>query len=193
MDEGHLMTSSGDKTCARWDLERSRIVDSFKGHSEALNGLAMSDSDPRTMVTASCDFTCKLWDVRSVSCSQTFKGHENEVNSVSFFPNNEYGFVSVGDGGVCILWDIRADQAVAQYVDNYINCGCTSADFSKSGRLLIAGYDDYNCHVWDVLREERVSIMPSHDGRISRVNVSPDGLSVATGAWDNMVFIWTSK
>ena len=27
--------------------------------------------------------------------------------------------------------------------------------FSKSGRLLMAGYDDFNVNVWDTLRVER--------------------------------------
>ena len=31
-----------------------------------------------------------------------------------------------------------------------ILCGITSVAFSRSGRLLFAGYDDYNCYVWDV-------------------------------------------
>ncbi len=193
LDEGTLITASGDKTCAQWDVERSRMVNSFKGHADSLNGLALSNTEPRRIVTASCDFSCKLWDVRDQNCVQTFRGHESEVNSVSFFPQNEYGFVSAGDAGVCILWDIRADQPLAQYVDNYINCGCTTAAFSKSGRLLFAGYDDYNCHVWDAFRRERVGIMQEHDGRVSRVSVSPDGLCVATSGWDNMCFIWTCK
>lgn len=44
--------------------------------------------------------------------------------------------------------------------------------FSRSGRLLFAGYDDYNCYVWDVtnstgipayqLAGHEVSIMKSY-------------------------------
>ena len=42
--------------------------------------------------------------------------------------------------------------------DNII-CGITSVAFSKSGRLLLAGYDDFNCNVWDALRAERAGIL----------------------------------
>lgn len=28
--------------------------------------------------------------------------------------------------------------------------------FSLSGRLLFAGYDDFNCNVWDSMKGERV-------------------------------------
>ena len=41
------------------------------------------------------------------------------------------------------------------YSHDNIICGITSVAFSKSGRLLLAGYDDFNCNVWDALRAER--------------------------------------
>ena len=39
--------------------------------------------------------------------------------------------------------------------DNII-CGITSVAFSKSGRLLFGGYDDFNANIWDVLKQDRV-------------------------------------
>lgn len=41
------------------------------------------------------------------------------------------------------------------YSHDNIICGITSVAFSKSGRLLLAGYDDFNCNVWDSLKTER--------------------------------------
>ena len=41
------------------------------------------------------------------------------------------------------------------YSHDNIICGITSVAFSKSGRLLLAGYDDFNCNVWDSIRAER--------------------------------------
>lgn len=41
------------------------------------------------------------------------------------------------------------------YSHDNIICGITSVSFSKSGRLLLAGYDDFNCNVWDTLKGER--------------------------------------
>ena len=53
------------------------------------------------------------------------------------------------------MFDIRSDQELAVYSHDNIICGITSVAFSKSGRLLLAGYDDFNCNVWDALRAER--------------------------------------
>lgn len=75
--------------------------------------------------------------------------------------------------------------------------------FSVSGRLLFAGYDDFECkvssftlvlstfltklQVWDVLRGERVGTLQGHDNRVSCLGVSNDALSLCTGSWDSMV------
>lgn len=71
-----------------------------------------------------------------------------------FFPNG-YAFATGSDDATCRLFDIRADQELAMYSHDNIICGITSVAFSKSGRLLLAGYDDFNCNVWDSMKAER--------------------------------------
>lgn len=56
--------------------------------------------------------------------------------------------------------------------------------FSSSGRLLFAGYDDYNCNVWDTLKGERASVLVGHMNRVSCLGVSSDGMALCTGSWD---------
>lgn len=41
------------------------------------------------------------------------------------------------------------------YSHDNIICGITSVAFSKSGRLMMGGYDDFNCNVWDTLKQDR--------------------------------------
>ena len=72
-----------------------------------------------------------------------------------FFPNG-YAFATGSDDATCRLFDIRADQELSLYSHDNIICGITSVAFSKSGRLLLAGYDDFNCNVWDSMRAERL-------------------------------------
>ena len=83
-----------------------------------------------------------------------------------------------------------------------------------SGRLLFAGYDDFECkvcpysqiyhspqdfteskylaivnetQVWDVLRGDRVGSLSGHENRVSCLGVSNDGMSLCTGSWDSTV------
>lgn len=73
-----------------------------------------------------------------------------------------------------------------------------------SGRLLFAGYDDFECkvrdircghainiliyiQVWDVLRGDKVGSLSGHENRVSCLGVSNDGISLCTGSWDSLV------
>lgn len=193
IDDQHLLSCSGDLTCAYWDIEKAKIITTFRGHSNDVTAVALSRQNPSIFVSCSLDQTCLLWDLRTSGAVQYFDGHQNAVSGVDFFPENSYGFASASEDGSCRLWDIRGDQAIGVYIDDFINCGSTSVAISKSGRLLLAGYDDYNCHVWDLLREERVGILSSHENRVSQVRISSNGVGVASGSWDTTCIIWTTK
>ena len=74
---------------------------------------------------------------------------------LQFFPNGE-AICTGSDDASCRLFDLRADQELTTYAHESIICGITSVAFSLSGRLLFAGYDDFNCNVWDSMKCERV-------------------------------------
>lgn len=76
-----------------------------------------------------------------------------------FFPSGE-AICTGSDDASCRLFDLRADQELTVYSHESIICGITSVAFSLSGRLLFAGYDDFNCNVWDSMKGERVGKGP---------------------------------
>ncbi|KAJ4432063.1 hypothetical protein ANN_20677 [Periplaneta americana] len=325
LDDNQIVTSSGDMSCALWDIETGQQCTSFMGHTGDVMSLSLSP-DMRTFVSGACDASAKLWDIREGSCKQTFPGHESDINAVTtktkprmfskyeqrcfieiqiargknarqshtalleacavrhkrpnllnshpivlyvgvhshiaalvvnllrrwnwevlehppyspdsslfdfdplkmelphrvsfrtrqaiiaaveqsvrklvqqnavdgirrlpeFFPNG-YAFATGSDDATCRLFDIRADQELAMYSHDNIICGITSVAFSKSGRLLLAGYDDFNCNVWDSMKTERAGILAGHDNRVSCLGVTEDGMAVATGSWDSFLRIW---
>jgi guanine nucleotide-binding protein G(I)/G(S)/G(T) subunit beta-1 len=103
-----------------------------------------------------------------------------------FFPNGD-AFATGSDDASCKLFDLRADRELNTYAHDNILCGITSVAFSTSGRVLFAGYDDYNCNVWDTLKGERIGVLSGHDNRISCLGVSGDGIALCTGSWDSLL------
>ena len=103
---------------------------------------------------------------------------------IRFFPNGD-AFGTGSDDASCRLFDMRADRELNQYTHDNILCGITSVAFSVSGRLLLAGYDDFNCNVWDTLKGERVGVLSQHENRVSCLGVSSDGTALCTGSWDS--------
>lgn len=188
LDDGHILTSSGDQTCALWDIETGIQSTVFEGHDGDVMSITLSP-DNRTFVSGSCDSEAKLWDIRDGLCKQTFGGHEKDINAVTFFPNSQ-AFATGSDDCTSRLFDIRADQEIAVYKHANVNSGITSVAFSKSGAILFAGYDDFNCHAWDTLKTERNQLLSGHDNRISCLGVTEDGMALATGSWDTLIKIW---
>jgi guanine nucleotide-binding protein G(I)/G(S)/G(T) subunit beta-1 len=90
----------------------------------------------------------------------------------------------------CRLFDIRADRELFKFQNESLNAGVTSLGFSISGRLLFAGYEDFNCHVWDTLKGERIYSLQEHDNRVSCLGVSSDGQALCTGSWDTLLKVF---
>jgi guanine nucleotide-binding protein G(I)/G(S)/G(T) subunit beta-1 len=109
-----------------------------------------------------------------------------------FFPNGE-AFASGSDDASCRLFDLRADKELICYSHESILSGVTSLGFSYSGRLLFAGYDDFNCQVWDTVKGERVGTLSGHENRVSCLGVSSDGMAMCTGSWDSTLKVFVTR
>eukprot|EP00075_Anas_platyrhynchos_P033639 XP_027322892.1 guanine nucleotide-binding protein subunit beta-5 isoform X1 [Anas platyrhynchos] len=185
-----ILTASGDGTCALWDVESGQLLQSFHGHGADVLCLDLAPSETgNTFVSGGCDKKAMVWDMRSGQCIQSFETHDSDINSVRYYPSGD-AFASGSDDATCRLYDLRADREVAIYSKESIIFGASSVDFSLSGRLLFAGYNDYTINVWDVLKGSRVSILFGHENRVSTLRVSPDGTAFCSGSWDHTLRIW---
>ncbi|XP_051236269.1 guanine nucleotide-binding protein subunit beta-5b [Dicentrarchus labrax] len=185
-----LLTSSGDGTCALWDVESGQLLQSFHGHTADVLSLDLAPSETgNTFVSGGSDKKANVWDMRSGQNIQSFESHESDINCVKYYPSGD-AFASASDDSTCRFYDLRADREVAVYQKDSVIFGASTVDFSLSGRLLFAGYNDYTINVWDVLKGTRVSVLFGHENRVSRVRVSPDGTALCSASWDNTLRIW---
>ena len=112
-------------------------------------------------------------------------------NSVSFFPDGQ-AFGTGSDDSTCRIFDVRCYSDIGKFVSDTILCGITSVAFSLSGRILFAGYDDYNCYVWDTISPAPTHVwqIPGHENRVSCLGVNSTGEALCTGSWDTLLKIW---
>ncbi|GAA5927218.1 glycogen phosphorylase [Sporobolomyces koalae] len=185
LNDRQILTSSGDMSCMLWDIDAGVRIIEFNDHTGDVMSLSLGPNQ-NVFVSGACDATAKVWDIRTGKAVQTFTGHESDINAVSFFPNGD-AFATGSDDASCRLFDLRADRELNQYVHDNVLCGITSVAFSVSGRMLFAGYDDFNCNVWDTLKGERVGVLAGHENRVSCLGVSQDGMALCTGSWDSML------
>lgn len=152
----------------KWDIETGTKQIEFADHLGDVMSISLNPTNQNTFISGACDAFAKLWDIRAGKAVQTFAGHESDINAIQFFPDG-HSFVTGSDDATCRLFDIRADRELNVYgVSDFpsrwdhirctadiqistqsesILCGITSVATSVSGRLLFAGYDDFECKV----------------------------------------------
>lgn len=184
-----MLTSSGDQTCILWDIATATAKTKFNDHESDVMCIAPFENS-NLFVSGSCDSTAKLWDYRAGdNCLKTFIGHESDINGIKAFPGGNM-FGSASDDSICKLFDIRSYGQVNQYRDDHIIVGITSCDFSSSGRIMFAGYDDYTCQAWDTLTGAMVQTLNAHENRVSCLGVNKTGQALCTGSWSMQLKIW---
>ncbi|GAQ91843.1 G protein beta subunit [Klebsormidium nitens] len=203
VDDGSILTSSGDQTCILWDINRNTRVKTFGGpddpsaHQQDVMSVCLQPRSADVFVSGSCDATAKLWDAREPGGAiRTFVGHTADINAVQFLSDG-FTFGSGSDDGSCRLFDIRTGHQLITFADNnpalqhadYPMC-VTSIAFSASGRILLAGYSNNLCYAWDAATGQIAANIKNHSGRVSCIGTSADGYAMATGSWDNNLRIF---
>jgi guanine nucleotide-binding protein G(I)/G(S)/G(T) subunit beta-1 len=191
ISDKQIVTASGDMSLVLWDVDANTPSKTFQDHTGDVMCVALSPDkpDPTCFVSGGCDALAKRWDIRAGQCSQTFAGHESDINAIDFLRNGQC-FATGSDDASCRLFDVRAYRELVAYTNESILCGITSVAFSLSGRFLFAGYDDFNCYVWDTIKGKQVVVLAGHDNRVSCLAVSSDGMALCTGSWDALLKVW---
>jgi guanine nucleotide-binding protein G(I)/G(S)/G(T) subunit beta-1 len=114
INDRNILTSSGDMTCMKWDVETGSKVTEFADHLGDVMSISINPTNQNTFVSGACDAFAKLWDIRAGKAVQTFAGHESDINAIQFFPDG-HSFVTGSDDATCRLFDIRADRELNQY------------------------------------------------------------------------------
>lgn len=188
--DNHLLTGSGDSTCALWDTETGQMLENFHGHKGDVFSVDVHRWDAGNIfVSAGADRHVLVWDIRNGSCVQRFGDHEADVNCVRFTPSGD-GFATGSDDSTCRLFDLRADRQVCSYEYDCNFFPITGVDFSYCGRLLFVGCGDYRVGVWDAFKCHRQCAIYGHENRISWLRSNPDGSSICTASWDCTLRIW---
>lgn len=126
INDRSILTSSGDMTCMKWDIETGTKVMEFADHLGDVMSISLNPTNQNTFISGACDAFAKLWDIRAGKAVQTFAGHESDINAIQFFPDG-HSFVTGSDDATCRLFDIRADRELNLY-------GVSCAHWSRAER-----------------------------------------------------------
>ena len=133
-DGRRIVSGSGDRTMAVWDLASGTRTRQLTGHANQVESVAVSP-DGRWIVSGSWDHTAAVWDLDSGTRIRQLSGHQGPVKSVTVSPDGRR-IVSGSDDNTVAVWDLDSGQHLASLTLD----GCVlSVAWHGDGRSILAG------------------------------------------------------
>ncbi len=205
-DGSRLLTASGDKTVAQWDVGSG---DELRGlvlrHPQWVNSIAITP-DGKRLVT-SCGWQeraeTRVWDLERAEVVGTIGTDGDGVNWVDVSPAGDLALTVNSSSSRVRLWDMSTlrekagpaeDGGFLDLGDGRSGLNLWAAAFLPDGQhVATVGAD--RAQVWAIESGERIVELGSHRV-VSSAHIADDLRSAVTGGWDNAAKIWdleTSK
>ena len=187
---------------AKWDAEALKMetkllerdaLGKLPGSYQPVLALALTTDGKRLAVGRGNQIFIHDASINSFPLVQTLRGHKDAVQSLAWSRDGKW----LASGGFrrVLLWD--AGQGVDSFatIDKEIEGRVTALDFSAEGRSLIVAEgrvaQSGMLRLMSVAAKPRIlSSWQAHKDSIYDIEVSPDGLKLATAGADRLVKVW---
>merc|ERR1712048_112733 len=202
-EDAILVSGSRDKTLIIWkldyrnnisnDLNCGRPWKQLTGHNHFVSDLTISN-DNTFLISSSWDKTMRLWDLRHGKCVRQFTGHNKEVMTTTFSTDNRQIF-SGGADKTMNLWNTLAEckmtSSTPPHPQHDHRDWVSRIRYSQSTKThyyASVGWDG-RLKIWTGIFKNVASIK-AHDSYINALDISRNGLYIATGGKDQVVKMW---
>lgn len=132
--DGRLVVSAAhDDTIRVWELRSGRELCALTGHTNCVNGVAVSESG-LLAVSASADNTLKVLDLESGHESRTLQGHASYVNGAAVSGDGKLAASAAHDQTVRV-WELISGCEVARFA---AGASLSSCVFLPDGKTIFA-------------------------------------------------------
>lgn len=181
-----LVSASKDRTARIWDVALRRTEVCLTGHKEAITSVCWGGTGK--IYTSSRDKTIRVWNPESGSLLQTLAGHSHWVNHLALSTD-------------CILRTAFYDHTrrIPGDADGKVQKAKERFDAAakvdgKIRERLVSASEDNTLYLWEPeVSQKPIARMLGHQKQVNHVAFSPDGVYVASAAFDNHVKIWNSQ
>ena len=131
------------------------------------------------------------------------KGHISAVNNVMWHPSDANTFMSCGRDSSIRIWDVNGEKSFEQLMNVSVirakdkrgvaRISIGDCTYSPDGKSIAAVTEDGGIHMWQSKRvhgRPDCYVKDAHGGEISSIAWSPNGLLLATRAFDDTLKLW---
>jgi WD40 repeat protein len=184
------ITSSGDDSVRRWNIETGENTDTYERHEGDVNAIDFSP-DGESFVSVSNDETL-IWWTSNGQVIDVFGEHTDEIIDIAFSANGTY-LVSASADGTARLWDLRNVEELQRYeghdredIFTRIVVGVYGPDEST----MLSGSYDGTLRLWDTNSGLTIQQFLGHSDEVRDVAFSEDGLTALSASKDESVILW---
>ncbi len=195
-----LASGSKDQTVHLWDVATGAHKKTLTGHPALVSRIIFSP-DGSTLTSMSDDKTIYLWDIATGKRKKTLANHSviteplerQEMIERAFFSPDGGTLATVRFPNTIRLWDtttgtLKQTFAGVKQTDRHKGIG--KVLFSPDKRMLVS-IGDGEIHIWDVVTGTYKHLIESpHYDSVKSAVFSPDGRTLATGAFNGIVRLW---
>uniref|UniRef100_A0A914EGF9 U5 small nuclear ribonucleoprotein 40 kDa protein n=1 Tax=Acrobeloides nanus TaxID=290746 RepID=A0A914EGF9_9BILA len=188
--DGKYLASAGfDQKVLLWNVYgECENFSTFKGHNGAIMDVHFS-SDNNNLFTCSVDKTVRMWDMEVGVCQRKFKSHKDFVNSCYPSRRGIQLVVSGSDDGAILVHDVRKRDPVFT-LSNTNQYPVTAVTFNDTSDQIISGGIDNDIKIWDLRKQEVVTVLAGHSDMITGLALSPTGTHLLSNSMDCTARIW---
>jgi len=192
--DGHwFAVASTDGFIRRFRNETGTELGPPLDHGGPLHRLAFS-ADSRWLASGGGDRTAKLWETENGRAVATLP-HERPVVRLDFHPDGTRLLTSMADetsdGLSAQLWDLRTLQPAGQRMEHAH--GVAHARFFPDGSRVVTASEESEARIWGGTDGTPATPWIRCGRRIFRIEVSSDGLALATVDGGGSLRLWDSE
>ncbi|CAD8178221.1 unnamed protein product [Paramecium octaurelia] len=187
-----LVSGSEDKSVLLWDVKTGHQKLKLDGPNGYVYSVCISP-DSTTIASGNADKSIRLWDITTEQQKTTQESHSSFVQQVCFSPDGDTIASGSGDKSIRV-WDVKQES-------KSLNQRVIPIPFNQYASLpmelcqhLVAEIPSFiYVRLWDVKALQLNSKLEGHGAWVSSVCFSPDGSILASGSYDNSIFLWDVK
>lgn len=164
--------------------EFERVAEAM-AHSGGVQAVAL-DSEHRRIFSAGKDGRISLWSWPDLQLLGTTPAHSQPITALACSPDGGY-LVSGAQSGEIKLWDGAQGRELQTL--NHAGPGVLRLAFHPDGGLIVAGFTDGRCALLGPVLPQPMA-WQAHKGSVNGLDISPDGIWLATTADDKVVNFW---
>lgn len=181
-DGKYIVSASLDKTIKLWDINRGKVIRTFKGHEHEVDSVVITH-DGKYIFSGSKDYVLKQWEVATGKEIRTFDNHDTDYYYIktllTITQNGKYVLFVITKrsmdnkkDGISIfkLLDINSGKEVLYF--EYQNSMVDSVSITPDSKYIVSGSEwTENIKLWDINTGEEVQ---TFEGKVP-TEVTPDG------------------